>query len=108
MNEPTKEEIIEKTNTFIKDAVNATKKLETVTEPQDVIQRFEFKFKDKPGKSDQIISNKAGKYLVVKQIIFHKVPNENNKMVMVLVMPDPRFIEVVEKVQEEKDVKKGG
>lgn len=102
-----KKEIIERTNNFIKEAVGAQLPPDQVL-PHDLVERFEFKFKDKPGKGSQVISNKADKYLVVKQIIIHKYPHENNKIQIVLVMPDPRYIEIVEKTHEGNSVKKVG
>lgn len=64
---------------------------------QYIRQRFgAFKLKDKEGRRGQIISNPAGKYLVVKEIIVQKVPGRNNEVVIDLVMPEPEEIEVVE------------
>lgn len=59
-------------------------------------QGFVHKFKDKQGKNMQRISNKAGRYLVLTEILLRKIPRESNKIEIILVMPDPTRIEVKE------------
>lgn len=59
-----------------------------------------FKLKDKQGRRGQKITNPAGKYMVVKEIIVQKVPDKNNTIVVELVMPDPERIEVLEETKK--------
>lgn len=40
------------------------------------------------------ISNNANAFFVVKEIIIRKVPDQNNRIEVVLVMPEPSMIEV--------------
>lgn len=54
-----------------------------------------FKFKDREGRSTYKIENTTEEFMVIKQIIFRKIPREVSKIEVLLVMPDPATVDVV-------------
>lgn len=61
---------------------------------------FAFKFKDKANRQQQVISAKDGNMMVIKEIILRKVPNQNNLIEVVLIMPRPEFMTQKEEPRE--------
>lgn len=68
-------------------------------DPTDMVKSVGIlKFKDKAGRNMYEISNRAeGSLMVVRQILFKKVPNSSNKIEVILVMPNPEKVDVVQK-----------
>ncbi len=62
-----------------------------------------WKFKDKPGRRAYEIQNSAEEYFVVRKIVVAKLPGKNNEMIVELLMPDEKQVEVV--IKEAKKVK---
>lgn len=58
-----------------------------------------YKFKDN-GRNSATINNKAEKYMVVKEILLKKVYGVNNAIEIMLIVPDPESIDVIEKTPE--------
>lgn len=56
-----------------------------------------FKLKDSEQRHAKKISNKAGKYFAIKEIIVRKIPGKNNTFELILRMPKPEDIDIVEK-----------
>lgn len=50
----------------------------------------------KDGKIEKI-DNSAEPFMVIKEILFRKVPGQSNRVEVILVMPDPETIDVIEK-----------
>ena len=72
-------------------------------EPQDLMTYKEeiygpFHFKDKEGKDGIRVSNRSGKYMVVKSISVRKMPGANNRIMVKVLIPDPEKIEVKENI----------
>lgn len=73
-------------------------KILTTKEGGFLRQIYTAKLKDKFGREGFVIANKnpKDKYIVIKEIAVKKIAGETNKLEVVLTMPDPETVEVVE------------
>ena len=53
-----------------------------------------FKFKDKQNRRGFVYSNAKNPYMAIHKIELRKVPGENNKIEMRVLLPDPDRVEV--------------
>ena len=74
--------------------------------PIRITQLGPMKLKKKEGEAIEI-ADKTGNVMVVKRIRVFQAPGQNNRVIIVLDMPDPERIEIVvtpEKLQVESEV----